>query len=539
MSGYPEQNQPHGSKSDYPVESLPTVLCNVVASLNEDTGIPVELIGSAVLSAASLACQALIEVVSPHNSQPEQCSLYLLTIAESGEGKTTVHKRIMSLFHEFSQKMDNIYKVLSEEYEAELDIWKTKNKGIQSALRKASKDRDDTQIYEDEIKALNKKKPNKPKRLRILYENITSAALIRGLIEYPNAAIISDEAISFFQGYVKNEYGFLNKAWDGSTYSFERRDFDGVSVNACMTMGLMVQSDVFKDYLKKNGTLAHSSGFLSRFLIAEVESSRGLRKANVSHEKSDSAIQELHYRIDILLESQARKFSEGDNEKISMILSDDAMDLWLEMSNHINECCSGDGCFEHIKETAVKAMSNVIRLAAIFQLISPTPRLHLDEYTDKNDFGLYLWEKEKFIDREMLRNAFVIIEWHLFQTSKLFHIRSKRYQLEHDAYELFSYIRKQFIELNKPEVSVRDLENSGPGRLRKKSALEPVLDQLISTGIIHLYRHSHYDPKIKVAMRLRGKHYGDIYVIASSNQMVRGMNDVKALHIEWDWSKLI
>ncbi|MFZ5204230.1 YfjI family protein [Enterobacter sp. UPMP2076] len=537
MTGYPEKNQPHGSKSDYPVESLPTVLRNVVASLNEDTGIPVELIGSAVLSAASLACQALIEVVSPHNSQPEQCSLYLLTIAESGEGKTTVHKRIMSLFHEFSQKMDSLYKGQYEEYETELDIWKTKNKGLQSALRKASKDRDDTQIYEDEIKALNKTKPIKPKRLRILYENITSAALIRGLIEYPNAAIISDEAISFFQGYVKNEYGFLNKAWEGSTYSFERRDFDGVSVNACMTMGLMVQSDVFKDYLKKNGSLAHSSGFLSRFLITEVESSRGQRKANVSHAKSDSAIQELHYRIDILLARQARKFSEGDNEKISMILSDDAMDLWLEMSDYINERCSGDGCFEHIKETAAKAMSNVIRLAAIFQLISPAPRLDLDEYTDKNDSGLYLWEKEKFIDREILNNAFVIIEWHLFQTSRLFHYRSKRYQLEQDVYELFSHIKKQFIELNKFEVSVRDLENSGPGRLRKKSILMPVLEQLISTDVIYLYGFSNFEAKNKIAMCLNGKHYGTPngvftpFAIRSS--------DVKALPIEWDWSKLM
>lgn len=536
MTGYREQNQLHGPKSDYPVESLPAVLRNVVASLNEDTGIPVELIGSAVLSAASLACQALIEVVSPHNSQPEQCSLYLLTIAESGEGKTTVHKRIMSLFHDFSQNMDAIYKNQHEEYEAGLGIWDTKNKGIKSALRKASKDRHDTQSYEDELKALNKKKPIKPKRLRILYENITSAALIHGLIEYPNAAIISDEAISFFQGYVKNEYGFLNKAWDGSTYSFERRDFDGVSVNACMTMGLMVQSDVFKDYLKKSGSLAHSSGFLSRFLIAEVESSRGLRKANVSHEKSDSAIQELHDRIDILLGRQAKKFSEGDNEKISMILSDDAKDLWLEMSDYINERCSGNGCFEHIKETAAKAMSNVIRLAAIFQLISPTPRLDLDEYTEKNNSGLYLWEKEKSIEKEMLNNAFVIIKWHLFQTSKLFHTRSKRYQLEQDAYELFSHIKKQFIELNKFEVSVRDLENSGPGRLRKKSVLMPVLEQLISTDVIYLYGPSNFEAKNKIAMCLDGKHYGTPHGLFTPFTM--RSSDVNVVPIEWDLSKL-
>lgn len=535
MNHYAGQNKSKESNSAYPVDALPCLLRDVVVNLNEDTGIPVELIGSAVLSAASLACQALIEVIAPHDNKPEQCSLYLLTIAESGEGKTTVHKRIMSLFDDFSQKMDTIYQAQKEEHEIKLDIWKTKNKGLKYSLNKAVKNGENTETHENALTELSKNKPTEPKRLRILYENITSAALIRGLIEYPNAAIISDEAISFFQGYVKNEFGFLNKAWDGSPYSFERRDFDGVRVNACMTMGLMVQSDVFKDYLKKNGSLAHSSGFLSRFLIAEVKSSRGQRKANVSHEKSDSAIQKLHKIIGILLEQQAMKFSEGNNEKISMILSDDAMNLWQEMSDYINKHCSGYGCFEHIKETAAKAMSNVIRLAAIFQLISPTPRLVLDEYTDENNFGLYLWEKEKSINREMLNNAFMIIKWHLFQTSKLFHSRSKLYQLEQDAYELFSHIKKQFIELNKPELTIRDLENSGPGRLRKKSVLMPVLHQLISTNVIYLYGAPPSFDKNKIAMHLNGRHYGSP---GAFTPFAITAADVKVPHIEWDLSRL-
>lgn len=533
MNHYAEQNKSKESNSAYPVDALPCLLRDVVVNLNEDTGIPVELIGSAVLSAASLACQALIEVIAPHDNKPEQCSLYLLTIAESGEGKTTVHKRIMSLFDDFSQKMDTIYKAQKEEYEAKLDTWKTKNKGLKSSLSKAVKNGENTEAHENALTELSKNKPVEPRRLRILYENITSAALIRGLIEYPNAAIISDEAISFFQGYVKNEFGFLNKAWDGSPYSFERRDFDGVRVNACMTMGLMVQSDVFKDYLKKNGSLAHSSGFLSRFLIAEVKSSRGLRKANVSHEKSDAAIQKLHDRIDILLDLQEKKFREDDKEKISMILSDDAIDLWREMSDHINARCSNDGHFEHIKETAAKAMSNVIRLAAIFQFISPSPGMDLLEHTDK--IGLYSWETKKTIDKKALSDAFRIIEWHLFQTSKLFYTKSKLYQLEQDAYELFSYIKKQFIELGKFSLTIRDLENSGPGRLRKKNVLMPVLHQLISTNVIYLYGDPLSFDKNKIAMHLNGTHYGSP---GTFTPFAITAADVKVPHIEWDLSRL-
>lgn len=69
----------------YPVQSFPPVLRNVIQSLHNNSQIPVELIGNVVLAAISLSCQSLIEVIQPHTNMAEPCSLYLMTIAESGE----------------------------------------------------------------------------------------------------------------------------------------------------------------------------------------------------------------------------------------------------------------------------------------------------------------------------------------------------------------------------------------------------------------------------------------------------------------------
>ncbi|AZT48941.1 DUF3987 domain-containing protein [Salmonella enterica subsp. salamae serovar 42:r:-] len=76
------------NQSDYPVDKFPPVMRELIDTLHDDSQIPMEIIGNAVLAAASMACQSLVDVELSHNTTPELCSLYLLTLAESGEGKT-------------------------------------------------------------------------------------------------------------------------------------------------------------------------------------------------------------------------------------------------------------------------------------------------------------------------------------------------------------------------------------------------------------------------------------------------------------------
>lgn len=123
----------------YPVASFPTVLENIIRSLHESTHIPVELVGNVVLAATSLACQSLIDVVQPHTNMPEPCSLYLMTIAESGEGKTTINKLVMKPLYAYAAEMKREYEEKLIPYRREHNIWKIRHQALNSNLRQAIK----------------------------------------------------------------------------------------------------------------------------------------------------------------------------------------------------------------------------------------------------------------------------------------------------------------------------------------------------------------------------------------------------------------
>lgn len=58
---------------------------------------------------------------------------------------------------------------------------------------------------------------------------------------------MSDEAGTIFNGYALNELPFINKMWDGAMFPVERKsEPDKLIKDARMTLGLMIQPDVFK-----------------------------------------------------------------------------------------------------------------------------------------------------------------------------------------------------------------------------------------------------------------------------------------------------
>ncbi|OSK59517.1 hypothetical protein EADG_03829, partial [Escherichia coli E1114] len=110
--------------NNYPTDVFPSVLRNVITTLHEDTLIPIEMIGSTVLAALSLALQPLVEVASPFgNKKPEPCSLYFLTLAKSGEGKSPLRELLMTPFDEFASEMHEEYETLLDTYKKDHAIW--------------------------------------------------------------------------------------------------------------------------------------------------------------------------------------------------------------------------------------------------------------------------------------------------------------------------------------------------------------------------------------------------------------------------------
>lgn len=468
--------------NNYPVDVFPAVLRDVITALHEDTQMPIEMIGSTVLAALSLALQPLIEVSSPFGSNKvEPCSLYFLTLAKSGEGKSPLRDRIMAPFDEFVLQMQKEYEDLHDVYKEDYAIWASIEKALNRSLQKASKDGEDSEEEEMRLREHLSTKPEKPRAFEMFYEDTTSAGIVQGLREYPYAGVFSDEAILFFTGHLKNNLGLINKIWKNEPVSLTRKKEGSIRLNAYLTFLLMVQPEIFDEYLEKNGKRAVSSGFLARFLFTNTMSTIGQRNVNLNQEKSDRALDVLFEQFNALLERQKIRFYDDSLPKETLTLTDNAKNLFKDKVNQFQFNIGKNQPWEHIPEFVSKANNQAIRIAALFS------------YPAKDD-----------ISESTLNDAFTITAWHLNQACTYFYTLSEQYQLQQDVYMLFDWIKRRFAnpigsikfvnqQTGQPqEIKLQpwqpflknEIEMYGPAKLRKVGKLTPVLNQLIGLGLI-------------------------------------------------------
>lgn len=524
------------NSNNYPVDAFPAVIRDVITALHEDTQIPIEMIGSTVLAALSLALQPLIEVSSPFGSNKvEPCSLYFLTLAKSGEGKSPLRDRIMAPFDEFVLQMQKEYEDLHNAYKEDYAIWASIEKALNRSLQKASKDGEDSEEEEIRLREHLSTKPEKPRAFEMFYEDTTSAGIVQGLREYPYAGVFSDEAILFFTGHLKNNLGLINKIWKNEPISLTRKKEGSIRLNAYLTFLLMVQPEIFDEYLEKNGKRAVSSGFLARFLFTNTMSTIGQRNVNLNQEKSDRALDVLFEQFNALLERQKIRFYDDSLPKETLTLTDNAKNLFKDKVNQFQFNIGKNQPWEHISEFVSKASSQAIRIAALFS------------YPSKDG-----------ISDSILNDAFTIAEWHLNQAERYFYTQSKQYQLQQDVYILFGWIKKHFanpvgsmkfvnqqtrqpqeIKLQPGQPFLKnEIEMYGLAKLRKVEELNPVLNQLIGLGFIMTI---HYPPSR--ALHIAMVNIDSLNNISAVNapyiyNIVHFKNNVESVLNNYDFTKL-
>ncbi|MEE4407100.1 YfjI family protein [Enterobacter mori] len=480
----------------YPVDSFPPVLKNVITTLNQDSQLPVEMIGSTVLAASTLACQGFIDVISPYGNAAEPCSLYFITLAESSEGKSTLHNKIMSPFSKFTEsvRQENHKKLM--EYNKALKTWKLIDKALSKNMTKAVGSGSDMAMQEAE-KSLNIHQDKlstdpalrKPKQFNLIYEDAAVKALIDGLRDQPSAAISSPEAITFFKSRLKGHLGLLNKAWGGESYPYNRTDEQPIDLRARLTLMLLVQPGTFMSYLSKHGEEASDSGFLTRFLYTNVRSTQDSRDGNLDYERSNTAIEAFHERIKELLIEQKEWLLDKDKKKYEGKLTEEAKVLFSQKYKEYQDFIKEDGKWSHIKSYVSKAGSHAIRIASILNTLD----------TESCE-----------VEHSYLNNAYKLVEWHLDQTAALFYPMADEYKFKEDIYELFEWIKNRFehpkdntriinpqtrclaevkIVPNAP-FPTQMIRTGGPTRLRDgirlrdKIRLNPLINELVALGLI-------------------------------------------------------
>lgn len=356
-----------------PIKGLPPLIAEAVNEVQKNTKAPLEMVISSALAVVSLVCQNEINEINVTNVDPngqdKPCSLFLLTIGESGERKSTVDSYFTDTITEFVKQKDIEYKKKLVEHNSRMDLWKNKNKAILSCITKAIKQGENYDHLDSCFIEHNNNKPFSPKKFRLIYANATPQAILEGLHkDWPSGGIISDEAGDILNGHAMKDLGMLNVLWDGGHLDYSRKTSESFTLkDARLTIGLMTQVKSLQKFINHNGGLARDKGFLSRFLVSYPLSTKGkrFRKLNENIEINNN-LNAFKERINSILNAHSETDSSIDHKKVTINLSPEANKLWNEYHNETEIELKTGNRLSSVDDAASKIAANARRLAAIF-----------------------------------------------------------------------------------------------------------------------------------------------------------------------------
>jgi putative DNA primase/helicase len=122
----------------YPLDALPDTIRAAVEEVAGFVKAPAALVASSALAALSLACQAHIDAKRAEKLHGP-VSLFLLTIADSGERKSTCDGFFVSSIRQYQEEQAEVMKPAIKEYQAAIAAWEAEREGIIAAIKQVGK----------------------------------------------------------------------------------------------------------------------------------------------------------------------------------------------------------------------------------------------------------------------------------------------------------------------------------------------------------------------------------------------------------------
>ncbi|UCA46888.1 YfjI family protein [Pseudochrobactrum sp. XF203] len=353
----------------FPVDALGPLKA-VVEAVQDISQAPFAIAAQSALSVASLAVQGFADVETLGGDAP--CSLFCLTIAESGERKSTCDRLMIGGLREYERTRGIEHLKAYSEWEKVHKIWAEKRKRLITEAAGSKADKASTA----EIELLDMgPEPKEP-----LYPNVTAMEpTFEGLLKLyqvgrPSLGLFSDEAGGFIGGHAMNSdnrlktMAGLSRLWNGEAIDRTRAG-DGATIfrGRRLAANLMVQPVAARPLL--SDPEASGQGFLARFLISEPQSHIGLRLRRGFNDGSKEIISRFSDRLQQILNSPMPT-SENPQElaPIHLPLSGPAKELLWRYHEYVEKRQGTGQEFEQIRAYASKATEQAARIAAVLTL---------------------------------------------------------------------------------------------------------------------------------------------------------------------------
>ena len=460
----------------YPLDALPDLIRAAVEEVKGFTKAPIPIVASSALAAVSLATQAHVDVMRA-DKLTGPVGLFTLTIAESGERKSTCDSFFSSKIQEYEREQAELAKPDLQRHAAELAAWEAQREGLLAAVKQTTRsgklenEKSVDNLYDDLV-ALEGKKPVAPRVAKLIRGDDTpeNLAWVMGR-EWPSAGVITAEAGIVFGAHamgkdsIMRNLSLLNTLWDGGTLSIGRRTSESFIVHgARLTIGLQVQEATLRSFFEQSGGLARGTGFLARFLVAWPESTQGFR---LFTEPPDAwpSLETFNRRIADILNTPPPIQEDGTLSPAMLSLGPDAKAAWVAFHDEIEGKLRTGGELYDVRDVASKAADNVARLAALFQV-----------FGSKSSTS-----SSSTIIAENIESASRIVAWHLNESRRFFGELALPSELA-DAVRLdtwlIDYCRSERTHL----VPTKTVQQFGPGRLREKAAIDTAMCELEELG---------------------------------------------------------
>lgn len=352
----------------YPAEALGPLRA-VVEAVQGVTLAPVAIPAQSALAVASLAVMGHANVQTLGGPRPP--SLYVLTVAASGERKSSCDALLMAALRDYEREQATVRRTEWTAWKNKHELWKGDRDRI---LAEAKKTKGVSRIAsEADLAALGPEpaEPASPERVvtEPTYEGLTKL-FAQG---QPALGIFSDEGGQFLGGFAmardnrQKTLAALNDLWQGNPIRRTRQgDSSFTLYGRRLAVHLMVQPGVARAFM--SDPMAADTGFLPRFLVCEPPSTIGGRFSHLVR-PDDGALKAFSQRLREVLETPMPMNSETrELTPRTVPLSKDAYKMLLTFSDEIESAQATNGDLAHITGYASKVAEQACRIAAVLTL---------------------------------------------------------------------------------------------------------------------------------------------------------------------------
>lgn len=440
---------------EFPVDALPPILRNAVAATVDKVRLPVAIAAGAALATASLAVQPYVDVEMP-TGEIVPTSLFITTVGESGERKSSADKRLL-------QGVRQREKELRLDSQDAAASYQTKKAAYDAARKKATTGNKNRVQIERELEACGKE-PIAPITAVLLVEEPTIPALHKLFAEaMPSLGLFSDEGATLIGGHAMSEENrvqsgaALSKLWDGATIKRVRASeavtfLPGRRLAFHLMVQPMVARQLFGDAKLKD------QGLLSRLLVSYPKSTKGERFWRDASEDSELDLDKFNARVLGLLRGEmpmdplTRELSPQ-----TMPLSEQAREIFIRWHDAVEGELRKGGAFEQISGFAAKLPEHSLRLAGVMSYFQN--------------------KKAAPISADAMAAGIKIAQFYAAEALRLFGIGGADEDTENAA-NLLAWVREKGLE----RVGKRMIQRSPVGRKLHGPQFRNAMNMMIEMG---------------------------------------------------------